>query len=102
MVMLEHQNRALARFKQEPTMGNWSNYKIGRLGEVRELNPQSPSKSVWNRVRKIKGEESSDTIHHLSVNDIKVTAKHDMVNSLADISFYTIVDSSRSSNHTNQ
>lgn len=97
--LLNERNRALARFKREPTQENLSAYKIAKAKARREtrrskrsswrnyvsqLNPRTPSKSVWNRIRKIRGKESSNTIHHLSVNDIKVTTQRDIANALAD------------------
>ena len=33
------------------------------------MNSQTSVKSVWNRIRKIKGKDTSNTVHHLSVND---------------------------------
>ena len=41
-------------------------------------------KYAWNRVRKIKGKETSNTLQHLSVNDNEVTSHRDIANSLAD------------------
>ena len=48
------------------------------------MNSQRSVKSVWNRIRKIKGKERSNTIHHLSVNDRDVTSHRDIANTLAD------------------
>ena len=77
-------NRALERFKPEPTDGNlnakakarrdirhskktsWRNY-------VSKMNSQTSVKSVWNRIHKIKGKDTSNTVHHLSVNDRDVS-----------------------------
>ena len=39
---------------------------------------------MWNRIRKIKGKESSNSIHHLSANDRDVTSHRDIANALAD------------------
>ena len=39
---------------------------------------------MWNRIRKIKGKESTNSIHHLSVNDRDVTSHRDIANALAD------------------
>ena len=39
---------------------------------------------MWNGIRKIKGKESSNSIHHLSVNDREVTSCRDIANTLAD------------------
>ena len=41
-------------------------------------------KSVWNRICKIKGKESSNTVHHLSVEDRDATFHSDIANALAD------------------
>ena len=39
---------------------------------------------MWNRVRKIIGKESTNSIHHLSVNDRDVTSHRDIANASAD------------------
>ena len=53
---------------------------------------QTSVKSVWNRIRKIKGKESSNTIH-LSVNDRDVTSHRDIDNALTDnLSHYSPSD----------
>ena len=39
---------------------------------------------MWNRIRKIKGKESSNSIHHLSADDRDVTSHRDIANALAD------------------
>ena len=38
------------------------------------MNSQTLVKSVWNRIRKIKGKDTSNTVYHLSVNDRDVTS----------------------------
>ena len=48
------------------------------------MNSQTEVTSVWNRIRKIKGKESSNTIHHLAVSDRDVTSHRDIANALAD------------------
>ena len=48
------------------------------------MNSQTSVKSVWNRIRKIKGKESINNIRHLSVNDSDVTSHRDISNALAD------------------
>ena len=48
------------------------------------MNSQTSVKSVWNRSRKIKGKDTSNTVHHLSVNDTDVTSHRDIDNALAD------------------
>ena len=50
---------------------------------VSKLNSQTSVKSVWNKIHKIKEKESSNTIHHLSVNDRDVTSHHGIANALA-------------------
>ena len=93
---IKERNRALDRFKREPTEGNlnaraktrrdireskktsWRNY-------VSKMNSQTSVKSVWNRIRNIKGKDISNTVHHLSVNDRDVTSHRDIANALADI-----------------
>ena len=47
------------------------------------MNSQTSVKSVWNRIRNIKGKESSITIR-LSVNDRDVAYHRDIANALAD------------------
>ena len=48
------------------------------------MNSQTLIKSVWNRIRKIKGKESSNIVHHLFVDDRDVTSNLDIANALAD------------------
>ena len=48
------------------------------------MNSQTSAKSVWNRIRKLRGKKSSNTVHHLSVNDRDVTSHHDIANALVD------------------
>ena len=96
---IKERNRALERFKREPTEGNLNAYRIARAkarrdvrfskktswrNYVSKLNSQTSVKSVWNRIRKIKGKESSNSIHHLSANDRDVTSHRDIANALAD------------------
>ena len=81
---IKERNRALERFKREPTEGNLNAYRIARAkarrdirhskktswrNYVSKMNSQTSVKSVWNRIRKIKGKDTSNTVHHLSVND---------------------------------
>ena len=49
-----------------------------------EFHSQTSVKSVWNRIRKNKGKDKSNTVHHLSVNDRDVTSHRDIANALAD------------------
>ena len=48
------------------------------------MNSQTSVKSVWNRISKIKGKNTSNTVQHLSVNDRDVTSHRDIANALAD------------------
>ena len=79
----------LERFKREPTEGNLNAYRIAKAkarrdirhskktswrNYVSKMNSQTSVKSVWNRIRKIKGKDTSNTVHHLSVNDRDVTS----------------------------
>ena len=97
---IKERNRALERFKREPTEGNLNAYRVVRAKALRDvrlskktswrnyiskLNSQASVKSVWNRIRKIKGKESSNSIDHFSVNDRGVTSHRDIANALADI-----------------
>ena len=87
------------RFKREPTEGNLNAYRIARAkarrdirhskktswrNYVSKINAQTSVKSVWNRIRKIKGKDTGNTVHHLSVNDRDVTSHRDIANALAD------------------
>ena len=96
---IKERNRALERFKREPTEGNLNAYRIARAKACRDirlskniswrnyvskLNSQASVKSVWNSIRLIKGKESSNSIHHLSVSDRDVTSHCDIANALAD------------------
>ena len=94
---IKERNRALERFKREPTEGNLNAYRIARARRdirhskktswrnyVFKMNYQTSVKSVWNRIRKIKGKDTSNPVHHLSVNDRDVTSHRDIANALAD------------------
>ena len=96
-------NRALERFTREPTEGNLNAYRIARAkarrdirhskktswrNYVSKMNYQTSVKSVWNGIHKIKGKYTSNTVHHLSVNDRDVTSYRDIANALADIFSY--------------
>ena len=95
--VIKERNRALERFKREPTEDNLNAYRVARARRdvrlskntsrrnyISKLNSQASVKSVWNRIRKIKGKESTNSIHHLSVNDRDVTSHCDIANALAD------------------
>ena len=75
----KERNMALERFKREPTEGNVRNY-------VSKINSQTSVKSVWNKICIIKGNDTSNTVHHLFVNDREVTSHCDIANALADYS----------------
>ena len=96
---IKQRNGALERFKREPAEGNLNAYRIARAKARRDvrlskqtswrnyifkLNSQASVKSVWNRIQKIKGKESSNYTHHLSVNDRDVTSHRDIANALTD------------------
>ena len=49
------------------------------------MNSQTSAKSVWNIIKK--GKDTSNTVHHLSVNDRDVTSHCDIANTLADTFF---------------
>ena len=100
---IKERNRALERFKREPTEGILNAYRIARAkarrdirhskktswrNYVSKMNSQTSVKSVWNRIRKIKGKYTSNTVHHLSVNDRDVTSHRDIANALADNVFH--------------
>ena len=97
--VIKERNRALERFKREPTEGNLNSYRIVRAkarrdirhstktswkNYVSKMNSQTSVKSVWNRIRKIKRKHTTNTVHHLSVNDRDVTSHRDIANALAD------------------
>ena len=86
---IKEHNRALERFKREPTEGNMNAYRIARTkarrgiwhskktpwrNYVSKINSQTSVKSVWNRIRKIKGKDTRNT----------VTSHRDIANALAD------------------
>ena len=90
---------ALDWFKREPTEGNLNAYrttsaktrrdirhskKTSWRNYVSKMNSQTMVKSVWNMIRKIKGKDTSNTFHHLSVNDRDVVYHRDIANALAD------------------
>ena len=97
---INERNSALERSKREPTEGNLNDYRVTRAKARRDvilskktswrnyiskLNSQASVKSVWNRIRTIKGKESTNSIHDLSVNDRDVTSHRDIANALAAI-----------------
>ena len=84
----------LERFKREPTEGNLNAHHIARAktrsyirhskktswrNYVSKMNSETLIKSIWNRIRKSKGKESSNT-----VNNVSVTSHCDIANALAD------------------
>ena len=96
---IKEHNMALERFKREPTEGNLNAYLIARAkarrdirhskkhscrNYVSKMNSQTSVKSVRNRIRKIKGKDTGNTVHHLSVNGRDVTSHRDIANALAD------------------
>ena len=93
-------NRALEMFKRESTEGNLKTYRIARAKARRDIrhtkktswrnyvsnmNSQTSVKSVWNRIRKSKGKDTSNAVHNLPVSDRDVTSHRDIANALADI-----------------
>ena len=91
---IKESNRALVKFQRKPTEGNLNAYRIARAkarrdirhskktswrNYVSEMNSQTSVKSVWNRIYKIKGKDTSNT-----VNDRDVTSHRDIANALAD------------------
>ena len=83
---IKEYNMTLERFKHESTKGNLNTYRIAGAKACRDvqhskkrywrnyvskMNYQTFVKSVWNRISKIKGNESSNTIH-VSVIDIMI------------------------------
>ena len=54
---------------------SWRNY-------VSKMNSQTSLKSVWNRIRKIKGLKSSNIIRHLSDTNRDVMSHRDIANAL--------------------
>ena len=58
--------------------------QLGPRNYVSKMNTQTSVKSLWNRIRKIKRKESSNTIHHLSLSDRGVTFHRDIAHALAD------------------
>ena len=100
---IKERNRVLEMFKREPTEGNLNAYRIARAKARRDvrlskkiswrnyiskLNSQASVKTVWNMIRKIKGKQSSNSIHHLSVNYRDVTSRRDIANAVADNFFH--------------
>ena len=96
---IKERNRAIGRFKREPPEGNPNAYRVARAKTRRDVRlskktswknyisklcSQTSVKSVWNMIRKIKGKESSNSFHHLSVNDRDVTSHRDIANALTD------------------
>ena len=97
--VIKERSMALERFKREPTEFNLNAYRIARAKARRDIrhikktswrnyiskvNSQASVNSVWNRFRKIKGKNTSNTVHYISVNDRDVTSHRDIANPLAD------------------
>ena len=95
---IKERNRALDRLKREPTRGSLGAYRIARSKACRDIrhsketswrnyvskmNSKKLIKSVWNRIRKIKGKESSNTVHNLFVDDRDVTSHLDIANNVS-------------------
>ena len=47
------------------------------------MNSQTSVKSVWNRIRKSKGKDTGNIVHHLSVSDREIASHHEIANTLA-------------------
>ncbi|KAK6171735.1 hypothetical protein SNE40_018173 [Patella caerulea] len=57
-------------------------------GYVSRINSRTSSKSVWDRIRRIKGKSSALSVNHLNVDNTTLTTFPDIANSLAStISF---------------
>ena len=52
---------------------------------VSKLNSRTSIKKVWDMVRKSQGKGKSSSLGHLNVNNLKVTSKKDISNTLADV-----------------
>ena len=96
---IKERNTALERCKRELTRGYLDAYRNARTKARRDIrhtkkiswrnyvfkmNSQTSVKSVWNRIRKIKGKESTSTVHHMYVDDRDVTSHRDIVNALVN------------------
>ena len=98
-MVFQNMQRCNQRAKHEPTEGNLNAYRNARAKACRDIqhskktswkyyvfkmNSQTSVISVWNMIHKIKGKDTSNTVHHLSVNDRDFTSHHDIDNALAD------------------
>ena len=96
---IKERNRALERFKREPTEVNLNAYRTTRAkarrdirhskktswrNYVSKMNSQTLVSSVWNLISKIKGNDTSSTVHNLSANTRDVTFHRGVANTLAD------------------
>ena len=97
---IKQRKGALRQFNNRPTHDNLNNYRIFRAKArrtikeskksswkqcVSKLNSRTSIKKVWDMVRKIQGKGESSSLGHLNVNNIKVTSKKDISNTLADV-----------------
>ena len=92
----------LKRFKREPTEGTLNVYHIARTKARRNIRHSKKTylrnyiskitsvKSVRNRIHKIKGKDTSNTVHHLSVNDREVTSHRGIANTVVDTFHITL------------
>ena len=100
---MKERNRALERFKREPTEGNLKAYHIAKAKArtdirhskktswrncVSKMNSQTSVNLYGIGSIKIKGKESINIIHHLIVNDRDVTSHRDIANACVDNSAF--------------
>jgi ribonuclease HI len=96
---IKDRKKALHRFQAQPTDTNLQNYKIQRAitrrtirfnkrnswqSYVSQLNSQTPSKKVWDMLRKITGKFTNTAIKHLHQNNTLITDVKQISNTLAD------------------
>ncbi|KAK6189067.1 hypothetical protein SNE40_005112 [Patella caerulea] len=95
---LKERDRMLRRLENHPSTENLAAYQMVRAkarrtirqakksswqGYVSRINSRTSSKSVWDRIRRIKGKSSALSVNHLNVDNSTLTTFPDIANSLA-------------------
>jgi ribonuclease HI len=80
----EHNLQAFRRQRAKTRQTIRTNKRESWQAYVSKLNVQTPSKKVWDMVRKISGKSTGSVIKHLSQNNVLITDVKEITNTLAD------------------
>ncbi|ESO88222.1 hypothetical protein LOTGIDRAFT_175894 [Lottia gigantea] len=93
----EERNRALRLLERSPTDNNVASFRIARAKArrtirqakrsswqeyVSRINSRTSCKSVWDRIRRIKGKADTISVNHLQIDGSTLTTLPDIANSL--------------------